>query len=434
MNYKDYYKILGVGPHASQSDIKQAYRAMAHRYHPDTGHGDALKFKEVNEAYEFLSDETKRRVFHQWYENQQTQSLNNAGVGNNSIPDSKQPSHDVPHTKPNDMSWLTNSVIVVVIGLIGLYYLNSYLDQSLPKSAPSIPHENKIQVDCKKPQPLPVSIKKIYDKLFSTVSIAPGSQITTAYQSGSQGESRVDMTASVQSNVFSLRMQSKDGFYSIGANGEKNSLPGNNLVIIRDANLDGLPDDFRYQDSMVDLHEYCDSQDQSVIKLLWGIGTSYLVDNFVATSSPNGLTSTEPNSEHAPFTQIKTNNESTKSYGYAEGWIEDVPGFGGGVSGWAFDNNKPYNIDIAFQNMSNPSSVYHFTDSSEKLHTSNFLFMNRSDVDPIIIQHGFSPQVKTGFQLNLGMLPVGTYKIISATYNEKPFSFQNPDKLIEIKR
>ncbi len=53
MNYKDYYKILGVAKDASQKDIKKAYRKLAAKYHPDKNPKDTAaeeKFKEVNEA------------------------------------------------------------------------------------------------------------------------------------------------------------------------------------------------------------------------------------------------------------------------------------------------------------------------------------------------------------------------------------------------
>jgi len=57
---KDYYKILGVEKSASQDDIKKAYYKLAHQHHPDKKGGDEAKFKEVNEAYQTLSDKNKR--------------------------------------------------------------------------------------------------------------------------------------------------------------------------------------------------------------------------------------------------------------------------------------------------------------------------------------------------------------------------------------
>jgi len=65
----DFYKTLGVSREASQDEIKKAYRKLAIQYHPDknAGNPDAeKKFKEISEAYEVLSDETKRRTYDQY--------------------------------------------------------------------------------------------------------------------------------------------------------------------------------------------------------------------------------------------------------------------------------------------------------------------------------------------------------------------------------
>ncbi len=62
---KDYYQILGVDRNATAEDIKKAYRKLAHQYHPDKG-GDEKKFKEINEAYQVLSNQEKRRQYDQF--------------------------------------------------------------------------------------------------------------------------------------------------------------------------------------------------------------------------------------------------------------------------------------------------------------------------------------------------------------------------------
>src|SRR4030043_1635977 len=63
---KDYYNILGVSKSASDDEIKKAYRKLAHKYHPDKSGGDEKKFKEINEAYQVLSDKTKRQQYDQF--------------------------------------------------------------------------------------------------------------------------------------------------------------------------------------------------------------------------------------------------------------------------------------------------------------------------------------------------------------------------------
>jgi curved DNA-binding protein len=68
MEYKDYYKTLGVDRKASEEDIKRAYRKLALQYHPDRNPGDSKaedRFKEINEAYQVLSDPAKRARYNQ---------------------------------------------------------------------------------------------------------------------------------------------------------------------------------------------------------------------------------------------------------------------------------------------------------------------------------------------------------------------------------
>lgn len=62
----DFYKILGVERTASQDEIKQAYRRLAHQFHPDKTGGSEEKFKEINEAYQVLSDPRKRGQYDQF--------------------------------------------------------------------------------------------------------------------------------------------------------------------------------------------------------------------------------------------------------------------------------------------------------------------------------------------------------------------------------
>ena len=66
MDYKDYYKILGVDKTAAGDEIKKAYRKLARKYHPDVNPNDKTaesKFKEIQEAYDILKDEKKRKEY-----------------------------------------------------------------------------------------------------------------------------------------------------------------------------------------------------------------------------------------------------------------------------------------------------------------------------------------------------------------------------------
>jgi molecular chaperone DnaJ len=63
---KDYYDILGVEKKASKDEIKKAFHKLAHKYHPDKNNGDEAKFKQINEAYQTLSDEGKRAQYDQF--------------------------------------------------------------------------------------------------------------------------------------------------------------------------------------------------------------------------------------------------------------------------------------------------------------------------------------------------------------------------------
>jgi molecular chaperone DnaJ len=82
---KDYYNLLGVKRDAGEQDIKKAYRRLARKYHPDVNPGDKeaeSKFKEINEAYEVLSDKDKREKYNKYGDQwQHADQFAGAGAG-----------------------------------------------------------------------------------------------------------------------------------------------------------------------------------------------------------------------------------------------------------------------------------------------------------------------------------------------------------------
>ena len=83
-NFKDYYTTLGVTREASADEIKKAFRKLARQYHPDTAKNQKTaeeKFKEINEAYEVLSDPAKRKKYDQLGEHWQDEGAGHASRG-----------------------------------------------------------------------------------------------------------------------------------------------------------------------------------------------------------------------------------------------------------------------------------------------------------------------------------------------------------------
>lgn len=73
---QNHYSVLGIGEKASQEDIKKSFRKLAAKYHPDKPNGDEKKFKEINLAYETLSDPEKRRMYDLGIDDRQSSARN----------------------------------------------------------------------------------------------------------------------------------------------------------------------------------------------------------------------------------------------------------------------------------------------------------------------------------------------------------------------
>lgn len=88
-DYKDYYQILGVSRNADEKEIKSAYRKLARKYHPDVNPGDKAaeeKFKQINEAYQVLSDPEKRAAYDRYGEQWQAYQRMREQYGENFQP------------------------------------------------------------------------------------------------------------------------------------------------------------------------------------------------------------------------------------------------------------------------------------------------------------------------------------------------------------
>src|SRR5687767_1272464 len=84
MSKRDYYEVLGVGKGANEAELKSAFRKLAMKYHPDRNQGDKdaeIHFKELNEAYQVLSDGQKRAAYDRFGHAAFSQGMGGGGPG-----------------------------------------------------------------------------------------------------------------------------------------------------------------------------------------------------------------------------------------------------------------------------------------------------------------------------------------------------------------
>lgn len=104
-NFRNYYEFLGVDRNASGEEIKKAFRKLARRYHPDVNPGDKEseeKFKDINEAYEVLSDETKRAEYDRYTRQWQQKGSNRKPFNWNSA--NRTPNKEVNYNEYGDFN------------------------------------------------------------------------------------------------------------------------------------------------------------------------------------------------------------------------------------------------------------------------------------------------------------------------------------------
>lgn len=117
---KDYYYFLGISPDASEEDIKKSYRKLSLKYHPDKNDNDdffAARFREIQEAYEILSDSGRRRTYDQNLENHQK------SFRYNTPPSIKTFTANKIHAKKGEeiiINWQTSNADVVKVLPFGL--------------------------------------------------------------------------------------------------------------------------------------------------------------------------------------------------------------------------------------------------------------------------------------------------------------------------
>ena len=141
---KDYYKILGVNRDATEKDIKQAYRRLARQYHPDVNPGDTsaeTRFKEVNEAYEVLSDKEKRQKYNTYGDQWQYADQFEKARGNQNI------RWDFSSSGPQGFQFDQDDLGDLFGGIFGRNRTGGFSRQARPRRGRDIDHPVEVTLE-----------------------------------------------------------------------------------------------------------------------------------------------------------------------------------------------------------------------------------------------------------------------------------------------
>jgi hypothetical protein len=179
-----------------------------------------------------------------------------------------------------------------------------------------------------------------------------------------------------------------------------------------------------------DVESYLMSKGESVTA-----NTGYLVEHFrllpngtwrITGATFNGMPMKINQQAMTPFTVQNTPQVPNQPATYVNGWIDTV---NSGLRGWAYDNDTQLNIQVTYENVGNPSLIHTENISSTPTQTAKYIFLHRNDITMHLAARGVSSNVPTGFLLDHAkFLPVGTWRLKSATFNGKAFRI-NPAAL-----
>ncbi len=141
---KDYYQILGIKTNANDSEIKSAYKKLALKFHPDKNNGDIFfesLFKDIQEAYECLSNNESRKIYDQGF-------INFSHKKQQSTTHTNEPVKDKPQKKQtNSIYWILAVIIILVLFEVASIS-NDHYDKIDTNSIPIEEIPAAVEVDC----------------------------------------------------------------------------------------------------------------------------------------------------------------------------------------------------------------------------------------------------------------------------------------------